>query len=365
MGRSGVAFVSMMAATVSAAALGYSVFWSFQDEFVPRRAAATPQPPAVVQAPAAAPPATVVPAPAREAPVAPPLVAPPPMADVPVIPRNEPNSANSAASEPTAEPEPPPFTPPVKSALAKPPEPAPEVKSPLPETAATPLAPLPPEPVQPRVSASGSAGTGPGAEPALTPPEKPRSPEPAAKAVERPPAREPARADAPAALHSTEPARETSAAAPAALAPAAKAEPAAAPPGPFAALPSAPEHPTVDEPPAEAPRADRPPPRAMRPRRMIRHHAPYARTASLPPFVPPARPAVREAHPITILRGGAFVRIPQSGTESVAAALAPLPPGGIRVMRGSHPRPIVGLGLGQPPGQSFGPPGPLILRVQN
>jgi len=101
---------------------------------------------------------------------------------------------------------------------------------------------------------------------------------------------------------------------------------------------------------------------------MTVHHAPLPRVAALPPFIPPSRPAAHQAQPITILRGGPFIHVPQRGRLSAAAALAPPPPG-IRIMRGTRSRPIAGAGfgksLGQSLGQTFRPPGPLILHVQN
>ena len=173
--------------------------------------------------------------------------------------------------------------------------------------------------------------------------------EPVANPAAKPEPRAPVRADAPAALRPDEPVRETTKAPVAPVAPAAKAEPAVAPPGPFAALPPSPGATTADAPTADAPalaarRANAPASPAPRPRRMTVHHAPLPRVAALPPFIPPSRPAAHQAQPITILRGGPFIHVPQHGTLSAAAALAPPPPG-IRIMRGTRARPIAGTGL--------------------
>jgi hypothetical protein len=118
------------------------------------------------------------------------------------------------------------------------------------------------------------------------------------------------------------------------------------PPGPFAALPAQTDSPTIGAAPA-------PPRNGLR-------HAPPRRVAALPPHPPVSAPALQEARPITILRGGPSLRPPvlrpPGLPRSSAAALAEPP--AVTVIRPHRSDPRSGA-------LSLGTPGPLILRIQN
>jgi len=64
-----------------------------------------------------------------------------------------------------------------------------------------------------------------------------------------------------------------------------------------------------------------------------------------------SRPAAQEARPITVLRGGPSIRVAPTLPDASAVALAAPP-----VLRVIRPRPL---------DPRLGPPGPLILRVQD
>jgi hypothetical protein len=272
MGRSGVAFVAMMAAVVSAAALGYAVFWAFTDE--PQRAA--PMQHAV----------PIAPAPVTHAPIAP---TPQPPAVV--------------------------FAPPAQSVA-----PVPSVKATAPAEAPPPVASA--APAEPPAASHAAPASTAAATTAL-PEDAPASLKPDVAKV-APPARDvkatPAPPPSEAAASSTPPP-------PVVL----------RPPGPFAALPK-----QTDAPLAAAPAV---------PPTVIRRAQPHPHLAALPPAVRVGPPVTHEARPITILRGGPAVRMPQPSARTAAVAL-PVPPA-IQVMR---PRPAAPRAT---------PSGPLILRLQD
>src|SRR5437763_7149761 len=86
MGRTGVAYVAMVAAAFSAASLGYSVFWAYQDQ-----PAVTGAPPALPRSPPVvtqAPPAEAARGEAPAISAAPPVEPAPPLASAPPTPEH-------------------------------------------------------------------------------------------------------------------------------------------------------------------------------------------------------------------------------------------------------------------------------------
>jgi hypothetical protein len=304
MGRRGVAFVAMVAAGISAASLSYAVFWAFQVEPMVRNAPVTEAPHAILTPPV-------------ETPL---LLTPPAVA----APSATPASAASKVPDKVA--------PPIKSVSPKPPdadrdmEAAPSEASVAGAPPAADTTPSPPADMVAKSMPQGDAGDAPAA---------PRPAEPATAAV--PPDAPPASATAVSAerietrrvgrskilmIH------------PSAVAP--DTPPRSEPPGPFAALPAQTDSPTIGA--------------ALASPRALLRHTPRRRVTALPPHVPVNGPAAHEAWPITILRGGPILRPPSLPHASAVALAAP------PVVKVIRPRPL---------DPRLGPPGPLILRIQD
>jgi hypothetical protein len=369
----------MAAAAVSAAALGFVVFWSYEPDAVPPGTVASPVP---AQAPRQAPPAqpsisapaasspsevsATLPARGRDAeaiasisvPAKPSAgdVTPAPRAPEPPhqttalerkdTPRAGANGIDEKSRASTQGAKPAPSANPTQAA----PRVAPDATA---ETALVPSPEKPVDAVPPAAAVHANAGSprvlavgpqAPAAADAPPPPAVLLPPHAASARAATPAPSERAQVSAPARMvdiPSPQPERPA-----AAIAQPDRAVIAAEPPRtPVVALAPPAEQP----PPVPAARPAAPAPQAVAPRAAP---AKPRRVAAIPPAAAvPARPEAPEAKPVTVMRGGPRVRTAQSGKPQATVRPAPA----ITVIRGSRVHPAL---LARNPG-------PLILRVPN